>query len=518
LSDRIITKNMSLNPENLDPVPCGISPKENYCWLDFQHETHLVQYASEDEALNQILPRLRKVMAIVVGGRGSVIIKDHTDNPFAVKKLNDLIHRVCYTDDDNDNDGEASTDEDSERSQKKIKIKCVPIRSFVEKHLNLMPCYNRIVFKPNNIGLEPREINIWANFKANQVDQVDMTFVQPWLNHIREVWASDNDHLYRYIMSWIKQVLTHPERPSGIALIIHGKPGSGKTVVAEFLSRFVFGRGISLTTSGLSALTDRFNGCLMGKVFVNANELTTTSESFHSTFDRLKAIITDPWIQIEEKGLERFEIQNCINILGTTNHRFGVSLEQCDRRYACFTCADSRIGDRPYFDSLVASMNQTHGDHFFTYMLNFQDVVEIRIIPDTELRNDMMANSMPVGVRFISALSEDPASATGHATRASSLEYLYDIDPATLIVSKDHLYSIYKQWASQNTEKLLAANTFAKQIKEAISGSIRSKHPRNLRERVQCFRLKSPECSPDEVQDIKRRRINLADLVGPMRL
>ena len=40
---------------------------------------------------------------------------------------------------------------------------------------------------------------------------------------------------------------------------------------------------------------------MQGKVFVNCNELTTANDEFHAAFDRLKPIITDPVIQIEEK-------------------------------------------------------------------------------------------------------------------------------------------------------------------------------------------------------------------------
>jgi hypothetical protein len=219
LSHRTVINSTSMNSDDLDAVPCDFDPQDPYYYLDFQREVHGVVYESEENALETILPKLRKVMALNVGGRGFIIVKEHADVPFAIKKLKDVMLSVSYYATDEDSAAEEHADEDADeeppskpKKPKKLKILRVTFEAFVKKHINEMPCYSRVVFKPNDVGLQPNEVNTWAKFKATRVEKVDM---QPWLNHIRDVGASGNEHLYRYIMSWIKQILKHPERPSG---------------------------------------------------------------------------------------------------------------------------------------------------------------------------------------------------------------------------------------------------------------------------------------------------------------
>ena len=86
------------------------------------------------------------------------------------------------------------------------------LHQFVERHLNTLPCFSSIVFKPNGIGLLKDEFNMWPGFQAKRVPEVDMTKVTPWLQHIRECWAAGDEGYYRYIMSWLKQVRPTPAK------------------------------------------------------------------------------------------------------------------------------------------------------------------------------------------------------------------------------------------------------------------------------------------------------------------
>ena len=147
-----------------------------------------------------------------------MIIKDNADNPYAIKDDSMLVHTVDYL-------------------GPKARVVSVPLAKFIKDHLNLLPCFTNLVFKPNNVGLGERELNTWAGFNAKLVTKVDMDKVEPWLNHVRDVWADGDELIYRYIMSWIKQVATHPERPSGVALAIRGEQSTGKTMVADLFSR-----------------------------------------------------------------------------------------------------------------------------------------------------------------------------------------------------------------------------------------------------------------------------------------
>ena len=290
-------------------VESQIDPAENYTWLDFVKETHRFNYKTVYHALDDLLPKLKKVVSKITAGKGFVMVKDGLAEPFTMKEAASLEHTVTYWIDCGN--GEQT-------------LKTIPLQKFMEEHLNLMSCFNKVVFKPNDVALQPREFNTWGGFQAKLVTNIDMDKVNPWLGHIRDVWANGDEHTYRYIMSWFKQGFTSPETPCGVALLIRGDQGAGKTMVADFVADHVYGRTLSLTTTGLDSILARFNKCIMSRVFINVNELCTINESFHVAFDKLKPLITDKTLQIEPKFGEHLQIQNCANFLLSTNHTFTV--------------------------------------------------------------------------------------------------------------------------------------------------------------------------------------------------
>ena len=462
-------------------VESEVDPKDNYCWLDFVKETHMLPYRDLYHAMDEVLPKVKRLLSVVAQGKLVVMVKDNIDNPYAMKELKDLFHTVCYY--------VVNSKGDKVLNEQRLS-------KFIEINLNLLPCFSNIVFKPNGVELNPWELNTWAGFRAKPVETINMEMVNPWLTHIRDVWADGNDQYYRYILSWIKHIVSHPERPSEIALIIKGAQGIGKTMVAQFLATHVFGKAISLTTTGLDSILGRFNKCIMSRVFINVNELTTVNESFHSAFDKLKPLITDHELQIEPKFCEQIKIQNCANFLCTTNHDFTVKLEETDRRYACFTCSPCKLGDEGYFNSLGACQTDAHGDQFFTYITSeFQDVVSLKKVPQTELRSSMMDSSKLASVRFMEELHEYPEQVVGKDGKYT-LYQLHESAPQLHESLPDHpdrvlkstLYELFKQWAQRNGEKPPANNVFYRQIKQFGEPG----RPRVGGQKVQCWRFENP--------------------------
>ena len=472
-----------------------VNKEDEYYWLDFLKETHHRKFETYQAAQQILLSRLPRILSVVTAGKGMVVVKDNTESPFAMKCLRDLLHTVSWM---------SPPDDEGKRE-----VETQPLSCFIKKHLNSLPCFSSIVFKPNDVGLRKTELNTWPGFRANIVGVVNMDLVNPWLDHIRHVWADGNEDHYRYILSWLRHVMKHPETPSGIALVMQGAQGAGKTLPGDFLADNVFGRALSLTTTGLDSITARFNACFMSKVFVNANELTTMSDSYHSAFDKMKAFITDKTVQIEQKNKEHITINNCANFLCTTNHDWTVKLEAGDRRYACFTCSSSRLGDQKYFTRLAACMTDEHGDHFFTYLTTmFQDTVSLRNIPKTELRVSMMDSSKPASVRFMEEFTEYPEMAfklnvhipwEGETIYITRLKEIFAVDQARRIMDKDTLYAIYCEWARQSNEKTRSKSVFCREIKAFVTVT----RPTIGSKRVTSYELQSatpnkrPRLNPD---------------------
>lgn len=322
------------------------------------------------------------------------------------------------------------------------------------------PLYNKMVFKPNDVNLQKYEKNTWGGFQAEFVDEVDMDKLKPILRHIKEVWADNDEHNAKYILSWIAQIIREPTVPTDKVIVLFGEQGCGKTLICSFLINFLFGRELSMSTTGLDPFTGRFNAAIQGKLFANSNELQCIGENnFAGSFDKMKSLVTERLIQIERKGMEPQQIDNFINFLFTTNNAHTLKIEHGDRRYACFTASNCHNGDNDYFTELVDSFNQDTANHFYTYLFNLEkeERVPLNIIPDTELRRSMIDSSKTPVVKFLETFDDS-------IFNDLTPEEVYDLSVEDKKLSLTNFYSMYVQWASNSGEKILSSRVVIKMV------------------------------------------------------
>ena len=321
------------------------------------------------------------------------------------------------------------------------------------------PLYNNIVFKPNNVNVKRNDLNIWPGFKAQEVSVIDMGIVDIFINHIRKVWASDNEEHYNYIMSWLAQVIQTPEKKTEVAILLTGGQGTGKTLPCDILLQRVFGDNISLTASGLGSLTQRFNGCTMGKIFANVNELSVVDDSFNASFDKMKSLITDRYLQVEKKGLEHIKIDNYANFIMTTNHRHTMKIEADDRRYFCIEVSDIYKQNTEYFQTFMEILdNDVAGNHLFTYFKRYDTtkMVNLRKIPMTQVKQDMLDSCKSPVERFVSVMEDEITE-----------DILYDWKGKNneKAISCPNFYELYKLWCQTNGEKSWSNKAVGSELK-----------------------------------------------------
>ena len=257
------------------------------------------------------------------------------------------------------------------------------------------------------------QFNIFEGFQANYVvnafieGTTNYEKIIPLLNHIYVVWANKNDKFYHYILSWLAYPLRYLTK-SKIVVMIKGKQGAGKSVIFDFMTRFIYGPHASLTVSGLDSVMGRFNGHLMGKLLVCVDETAIADKKqFIQDFDKFKNQITGSTLEIERKGQDKFVVKNICNYAITSNHN-GIKVEQGDRRYFCIESSDIYVGNKDYFDNLIAScFNQECGDIFYTYLREGFELTPLNPIPITEFKQALIDDGTPKHIVFIDAVFTD---------------------------------------------------------------------------------------------------------------
>ncbi|MEK6264736.1 MAG: DUF5906 domain-containing protein [Clostridium sp.] len=265
--------------------------------------------------------------------------------------------------------------------------------------------YDRVIFEPYLIPpAEPDNINynIFTGFQHDYQNDflVNNDIIKPILDHIMKVWCTNNHQIFLYIIGWFADIIKHPNKLSGIAVIIQGQQGTGKSSVANFIGNDVIGSKYYISTNNFDHVTGRFNGIIEGKLLILNDETSNFGGAIASNA-KFKGVVTEEWQSIERKFHEIEKVRNCARQMITTNNKRCIKVEAPDRRMACFTANSIYKGNRPYFDKLHKSFNPLVANHFFHFLANWSEPWDKSDIPMTNFRRELMTYELPTTLSFL---------------------------------------------------------------------------------------------------------------------
>ena len=425
-----------------------ISREDPYVWCDFILDFRQVFPSMESMHL-KFLEQYPRVLARIEHGTGYFLKKD---------TLTDLHTRVPVL-----------------KMPVRFKNKSLnPKNKLVEKEHEMrleevitmfqdeLPLYSSITFKPMDFGIDKYEFNTWTSLRSNITDfQMNMDVVNPILIFIKEVICNSDETVYKYFTSWLRHIIVKPYKKTEVAVFLHSNAkGTGKGSLSYWLKNHVFGTHISNVISGLSKLTQKHNTCIKQKILTIVEEIPAIQGEFHSQFDTMKHLITDPQVTVEPKGVDAYEIPNMVNFLMMSNNQMALKIEKGDRRYACFEVSDCKRGNEEYWNYIHDKvLTEETAKHFYQYMASLcdDDCVSLRQIPKTKLRQQMIENSISAHERFFSdirdGLYEVPAGAFMD-------EFKVKDNVISNAMRADALYKIYTNYCSARGEKSLRHRLF----------------------------------------------------------
>jgi hypothetical protein len=178
------------------------------------------------------------------------------------------------------------------------------------------------------------------------------------LRHIREVWCSNDPTLYEYVIQYFAHAVQRPFELPRVAMVVVGEPGCGKTCVMACMAHLFGEHGFQLANS--EHLFGRFNDVTAHRVWLVADEMRWKGDGKQSDLiGLLKALITDALLCCESKYGAKFQIENCIRLVMTSNEDFAVPARVEERRYFVLRAGDVR--PRPYMDALARALTTPEG-------------------------------------------------------------------------------------------------------------------------------------------------------------
>jgi hypothetical protein len=244
-----------------------------------------------------------------------------------------------------------------------------------------------VVFEPGGpLDFPDDMLNLWRGFGL-EPKQGDWSLMR---NHIFAVVCSGRQRDFDYLLKWMAYAVQRPNEPIGVAVAFRGAPGAGKGVVARTFGNF-FGKHFVHIANG-DQLTGRFNASLATSCAVFLDEALWAGDKKGEGV--LKALITEPRLQLEAKFKDPIMVDNRLRIMVASNNDWMVPVGIGDRRWFVLDVPDTYAGTTHarYFEPLYAEIKSGGAAAMFHDLLAMDlSNFDVRAVPHTAAKAQQQA-------------------------------------------------------------------------------------------------------------------------------
>jgi hypothetical protein len=162
------------------------------------------------------------------------------------------------------------------------------------------------------------------------------------------VIAGGNESSNEYLLDFLAHMLQKPEEKPGVMIVLLGGQGIGKGTLCKLL--FGIWEKTSFQTNQIEHITGRFNNVLEKTYIIWLDEALFFGN--RGATDRLKSLITEPMVTIEEKNGPIRSTYSCHRLFAATNAEHFAHIDKDDRRMVYFPVAETYKGNIPYWTTV----------------------------------------------------------------------------------------------------------------------------------------------------------------------
>jgi Family of unknown function (DUF5906) len=246
-----------------------------------------------------------------------------------------------------------------------------------------------VEFNPSGTPSPEGVFNLWQGWAVEPKLEGSWELLK---KHIREVICQENRARFDYFIGWEARAVQQPATPGEVAIVLKGKKGTGKGIVARALRRIMGQHGLAVSQS--KHLVGPFNLHLRDCIFLFADEAFFAGDPRHVGV--LNALITEPTLTIEGKGANTFEARNFLHIMMASNERWVVPASTDERRYAMYEVGDQHIQDRSYFRAIQEELDADGHEAMLFDLLRYDlSSFDVGAVPDTAALQEQKRLSLP---------------------------------------------------------------------------------------------------------------------------
>ncbi len=191
-------------------------------------------------------------------------------------------------------------------------------------------------------------------------------------------------------LNWLSGILQTREKQL-TAWLLMGEQGTGKGILLHHILKPLFGPTQAVQIED-EQLRDSFNRWLENKMIIAFNEVAYDNSTRNSVNSKVKAIITDPELQINEKNVKAYFVQNYANCLFYSNESIPVLIETGDRRFNVVKTGVKLVNKSWFSDpDIFFAKVKEELPVFAQYLMNFNyDSIKAKAVMNNSVKESLV--------------------------------------------------------------------------------------------------------------------------------
>jgi hypothetical protein len=281
--------------------------------------------------------------------------------------------------------------------------------NFISKWLHNNPTIRvkrEIQIVPPDLKVSNDVYNAWRDFKMlsikTYVPKPEAT--ELILNHIKILCGHD-EYAYEYFIKWIACIIQFPSIKLSMPVFVSDE-GGGKGSLLRFFSVILGASKILQTQEPSKEVWGEFNSLMLNSYLVCLDEISKKEMS--GCDGKIKGLITEPTIRINDKGKSRFEVPSYHKFIAFSNpDAYGnepMNTTDGDRRKWFAQCSNELVGNKPYFNKFYETLDDVDSMktvfEYFNTLTDAKEVMSMKL-PVTEYNEALKEIAVPPLKMFI---------------------------------------------------------------------------------------------------------------------
>ncbi len=224
--------------------------------------------------------------------------------------------------------------------------------------------------------------------------------VGPFLGHLANLVPDEAER--GHLLDYLAMIVQEPGRKIHFALLLRGGQGTGKSWLGRLMTSVIGAPNVVFPSN--DEVLSQWTIWTEGSCFAVIEELMARGRL--DMANRLKPIITEPTLRIEEKKRSIYTIPNHLNLMAFTNHEDAMPIENGDRRWLVISSPLKPMGEG-YYQRLFAFLDGDGPSAVKHFLLSRKVSLNPKgMAPNTKGKAEMRRRSLSEAEQYLAELLE----------------------------------------------------------------------------------------------------------------